>query len=106
MGREITLSGGEITLLKRIGLSGGQMSGKLLVNDVEKEEVGEFLETLIGLLDQDYIVSNKVNIRKMEDVERATFRANPTHIVELRDAVHPSRRRERERSERRRPRRG
>lgn len=106
MAREITLSGGEITLLKRIGLSGGQMSGRLLVNDVEKEEIGEFLETLVGLIDQDYIVSNKVNIRKIEDVERAFFRANPTHIVELRDAIHPSRRREQERSQRRRPRRG
>ena len=100
MSREINLTGGEITLLKRIGLSGGQVSGRLLVMDVEKEEVGEFLDTLLGLIDQGYLLSNKVNLRLIEDVERASFRANPVCVVELRDAINPSRRRERERTER------
>ena len=98
MGQEITLSGGQMTLLKRIGLSGGQVYGKLLVSDVEKTETAEFLETLLELIDEGYILSNKVNIRLIEDVGRAFFRANPVHLVELRDAMHPSRKRERERS--------
>ena len=63
-------------------------------------ETGEFLDTLRGLMDQDYILSNKVNIRLMEDVEKAFFRVNPTHSKELQDAVNPSRKRERERAER------
>ena len=108
MGREITLTGGEISLLKQIGLSGGQSYGKLLVAGIDKADTGEFLETLLGLIDQDYIVSNRVNIRLIEDVEKAFFRVNPTHIVELRDAVHPSRKRDRDREReraRRRPRR-
>jgi hypothetical protein len=99
--REINLDGGEISLLKKIGLSGGQMNGKLLVDALEDDEKGEFLETLSGLIDQDYLMSNKVNIRSIEDVERASFRVNPTHAGDLRDAVHPARRRERERQEQR-----
>src|SRR5438105_6408147 len=97
MPRELTLDGGEITLLKRIGLSGGQTYGRLLVDDLEQEEIPIFLETLIGLLDQNYILTNKVNIRLIEDVEKAFFRVNPAFATDLRNAVHPARRRERER---------
>ena len=106
MPRELTLDGGEITLLKRIGLSGGQIYGRLLVDELEKEEIPPFLETLIGLLDQDYVLTNRVNIRLIEDVEKAFFRVNPAFAIALRDAVNPSRRRElerqRERTQRRR----
>src|SRR2546421_13080340 len=98
MGREIKLDGGEILVLKKIGLSGSPLFGKLLMDRIGEMETGEFLDTLRGLMDQDYILSNKVNIRLMEDVEKAFFRVNPTHSKELQEAVNPSRKRERERS--------
>jgi hypothetical protein len=100
MGREIKLDGGEISLLKKIGLSGSPLMGKLLLDRIEEMETGEFLDTLCGLIDLGYVVSNKVNIRLMEDVEKAFFRVNPTYSKDLQDAVNPSRRRERERSDR------
>ena len=49
MPRELTLDGGEITLLKRIGLSGGQIYGRLLVDDLEVGIAHESLETKIGM---------------------------------------------------------
>jgi hypothetical protein len=98
MARELTLDGGEITLLKRIGLSGGQIYGRLLVDDLEQEEIPIFLETLIGLIEQNYVLTNRVNIRLKEDVEKAFFRVNPAFSVALRDATNPARRRERERA--------
>ena len=97
MARELTLDGGEITILKRIGLSGGQTFGRLLTNDLEEEEIPIFLETLLGLIDQGYVLSNKVNIQVIEEVERAFFRVNPAFALALRDAINPARRRERER---------
>ena len=100
MGREIKLDGGEISILKKIGLSGAPLFGKLLIDRIEEMETGEFLDTLAGLIDQGYVVSNKVNVRVMADVEKAFFRVNPAHSKELQDAVNPSRKRERERSER------
>jgi hypothetical protein len=52
------------------------------------------------LIDQNYVLSNKVNVRTMEDVEKAFFRVNPAFSKELQEAVNPSRKRERERQER------
>ena len=98
MPREITLDGGEITLLKRIGLSGGQIFGRLLVDDLEQEEIPIFLETLVGLIEQNYVLTNRVNVRLIEDVQKAFFRVNPAFSVALRDATNPARRRERERA--------
>lgn len=100
MGREIKLDGGEISLLKKIGLSGSPLMGKLLLDRIEDMETGEFLDTLCGLIDLGYVLSNKVNIRLMADVEKAFFRVNPTYSKDLQDAVNPSRRRERERADR------
>ncbi|MEO5721575.1 MAG: hypothetical protein ABIR71_08910 [Chthoniobacterales bacterium] len=103
MAREIKLSGGEITVLKAIGTSGTQVAGKLLLQKVEDAEQAEFLDTLTGLIEQGYVVSNLVNLRRIEEVERAFLRVSPAHAKDLRDAVNPSRSREREsRRERRR----
>lgn len=100
MSREIKLSGGEISVLKNIGLSGAPLLGRLLIDRIEEMETGEFLDTLCGLIDQGYVLSNKVSIRMMPDVEKAFFRVNPAYSKDLQEAVNPSRRRERERSER------
>jgi hypothetical protein len=100
MGREIKLDGGEISILKKIGLSGSPLFGKLLIDRIEEMETGEFLDTLIGLIDLNYVISNKVNIRLIEDVEKAFFRVNPALSKDLQDAVNPSRKRERERQDR------
>jgi hypothetical protein len=100
MSGEIRLNGGEIMLLKKIGLSGAPLFGKLLVDRIEEMETGEFLDTLCGLIDLGYVISNKVNIRLMADVEKAFFRVNPAHSKDLQEAVHPAKKRERERQER------
>ena len=100
MGRDIKLDGGEISILKKIGLSGSPLMGKLLIDRIEEMETGEFIDSLCGLIDLGYVLSNKVNIRLMEDVEKASFRTNPAFSKDLQDAVNPSRRRERERQER------
>jgi hypothetical protein len=100
MSREIKLDGGEISVLKQIGLSGAPLFGKLLIDRIEEMETGEFLDTLSGLMDQGYVVSDKVAVRTIEDVQKASFRVNAAHSKDLQDAVNPSRRRERERQER------
>ena len=95
------MNGGEITLLKGLGLAGTPVHGKMLVERVSGMEDAEFLDTLNGLLDQGYVLSSKVNVMKMEDVERAYFRTNPSYSHDLRDAMNPSRRTERRRQRRR-----
>ena len=102
MAREINLDGGEISLLKKIGLSGSQVYGKMLIDRVEGMETAEFLDTLTSLIDQGFVLSNKVNIRLIEDAERAFFRVNAAYAKDLREAVNPGRKRDRERAERQR----
>jgi hypothetical protein len=100
--REMKLSGGEITLLKALGLSGTPVQGKQLIARAGELEPAEFLDTLDGLVSAGYVISNKVNIRLMEDVEHAFFRVNASYARDLRDAINPSRRREQDRPRRRR----
>ena len=102
MKREINLSGGEITLLKTLGLSGTPFYGKLLVDHVAEMEQAEVLDDLVGLIELGYILADKVNIRTMEDVERAVFRVNASYARDLKDAIQPGRRREKEQRRRRR----
>jgi hypothetical protein len=102
MHREINLSGGEISILKTIGLSGAPVYGKLLVERIAEMETAEFLDELNGLISLGYVLSDKVNIRTMEDLERAVFRVNASYAHDLREAIQPGRRRERERRRRRR----
>jgi hypothetical protein len=98
---EISLNGGEITILKTLGLSGSSMGGEQLVERVQEMDGAEFLDTLGGLLSMDYVLSNKVNIRTMDDVKKATFRVSPAHSKDLREAVYPSRKKPETRRRRR-----
>jgi hypothetical protein len=102
VGHEIQLNGGEITILKAIGLTGGAMGGKFLLDRMEEVEVGEFIDTIGGLVAMGYLLATKVNIRTLEDVERASFRVNPSYVHDLKDALDPSRRREATKQRRRR----
>ena len=102
MQREINLSGGEISLLKALGLSGSPIFGRLLVAKVGEMETAEFLDDLNGLISLGYVLADKVNVRTMEDVERTVFRVNASYARDLRDAIHPGRRREPEQRRRRR----
>ena len=101
MHREINLSGGEISLLKTIGLSGAPSYGKLLVDHVGEIEQAEFLDDLNGLIELGYVLADKVSIRTIEDVQRTVFRVNASYARDLKEALHPGRR-EPERRRRRR----
>ena len=97
---DIKLNGGEITMIKGIGLSGGGINGRMLF-DRSGMEVAEFLDTLSGLLDMEYMLANKVNVQYMEDVERAGFRVNPSYARDLKSAMRPQRKEKEERRRRR-----
>ena len=100
MEREIKLDGGEITILKTLGLTGAPMPGKLLLDRMGEMETAEFVDTLSGLISLGYVLSDKVNVRLVEDVERSSFRVNPSYSRDLNDALHPNRRRQEDRDRR------
>jgi len=88
---EISLSGGEISILKTIGLGGGRMPGTQLADRMEHLEPAELLDALEGLMALDYVLADRVQVRTMDAVKTANFRVNPAHARELREAVYPSR---------------
>lgn len=90
MSREIKLDGGEISVLKALGLSGTQLQGRLLLERVEEMEIAEFLDTLSGLIALGYVLASKVNVRTVEDVERSFLRVNPSYSRDLKDALNPN----------------
>jgi hypothetical protein len=102
MRREIHLSGGEITLLKTLGASGTPTPGQQLLEHIGDLETAELLDALNGLITMGYVLSSKLNIGSIEDVMRATFRVNASYARDLRDAISPGRRRDQDRSRRRR----
>lgn len=103
MAREIKLNGGEITIVKAIGFGGTQLYGKLLLDRMGDDIIeAELLDTIGGLMSMGYLLSNKVNVRTMDEVQRAFFRINPVYARDLKDAMNPSRGRERQRERRER----
>ena len=78
------------------------MGGKFLLERIEEVEAGEFIDTLDGLVAMGYLLATKVNVKTLEDVERTSFRVNPSYAHDLKDALDPSRRREATKQRRRR----
>jgi len=99
--REIKLDGGEITVVKALGLSGTPIKGKMLLEKVELEPA-ELVDTLSGLIELGYVLSSKVNVQNTDDIERSAFRVNPSYSRDLKDALTPGGRRREERSRRHR----
>lgn len=100
MSREIKLDGGEITVLKTLGLSGTQLQGEILLERMEGMESGEVIDTINGLIELGYVLSSKVNLRSVEDVQRTLLRVNPSYSRDLKDALNPSRGRDERRAQR------
>ena len=90
---EINLNGGEISIVKTIGLGGTSISGAQLLERIDMEEA-ELIDALEGLIVLGYVQANRIGIRTIDAVRGARFRVSQAHARELRDAVYPSRRKE------------
>lgn len=91
MGREISLSGGDISILKALGMSGASVDGSTLVERLGDMEAAELIDSLQGLMMFDYVLSDIQTFRKIEDVEKANFKANAAFLKDLREAITPGR---------------
>lgn len=65
-----------------------------MVERIGEMEEAEFLDEFGGLVPLGYVLSDKVNVRTMEDVERTVFRVNASYARDLKDALNPGRRKE------------
>lgn len=89
-GREINLDGGEISIIKALGVGSGEMSGEDLIAKLGGELVpAELIDTLKGLMTMGYVEADKNAFYDLEDLEQIHFRVNSGYSKDLREALDP-----------------
>jgi len=92
---DINLDGGEKAMIKAIGMGGTAISGKQLIATAVGMEEAEFVSTLKGLLNFGYVLADKQSFHDLKDVENAEFRVNAGYARDLKEALDPRLKRER-----------
>ena len=83
MAREICLSGGDVSVIKALGLSGSQMSGRNLIGRLAAMDGAEIVDTLSGLVQMDYVLCDVDKLRSVSDMEEAKFSINTAMLRDL-----------------------
>jgi hypothetical protein len=96
----IHLDGGEVMILKAVGLGGTVVSGDTLLERIHGLEEAEIMDTLRGLITFGYLMSDKRSLYDLKDVSIANFHVNSGYSRELKEAIDPRMRRKPQRSRR------
>jgi hypothetical protein len=89
MPRDIILDGAEISILKAIGIGGGEISGEQLVARVPHLDYAELVDTLKGMIAMGYVVSDKQSFRNSDELDMARLHVNSGYSRELKEAMDP-----------------
>src|SRR5438034_96089 len=87
--RELNLDGGEIALIKAIGLSGSEVSGEDLLKRCPDQTDAELIDTLKGLISLGYVECDGGSMHDIEAFKRYTFNVNSGYAKDLREALNP-----------------
>ena len=91
-GREINLDGGEITVIKALGVGSGEMSGEDLLQRVGGELIpAELIDTLKDLMMVGYVDADKSAFYNLDELKAIHFRVNSGYTKDLREALNPGR---------------
>jgi hypothetical protein len=88
---DIHLDGGEVTVLKAMGLGGTSIDGETLMERIRGLEEAELMDTLRGLIMLGYVNSDKRSLHNTDDVKIANFHVNSGYSRELKEAIDPRR---------------
>jgi hypothetical protein len=89
-GREINLDGGEISVIKALGVGSGEMNGEDLMARIGGDLVpAELMDTLKGLMAMGYVEADKNAFYNVEDLKAIHFRVNSGYSKDLREALNP-----------------
>ena len=83
------MSGGDVSVLKALGLSGGVVAGKTLMDRLGGMEAVEIADAVEGLMALDYVLCDLDAIKNADDLRRASFNVNTAMLRELREALAP-----------------
>ena len=90
MSRDLNLDGGEISVLKALGIGGSGLSGEDLLARVADLEIAELIDTLQGLMMMGYVTADKQSFHSREELSKLHFQVNSGYSKDLKEAVDPS----------------
>ena len=90
MAHEIQLDGAEISVLKAIGIGGGEVDGATLLQRCKGLDMNALIDTLKGLIDVGYVDADVNSFYSKQEVERANFRVNSGWSKDLDEAIDPT----------------
>jgi hypothetical protein len=88
--KELNLDGGEIAIIKAIGLSGTDIKGDDLFERVGNLGATELIDTLKGLISCGFVEADKSNFYDEEDMRTVFFHVNSGYAKELKEAMDPN----------------
>lgn len=87
MAHEISLSGGDITVIKAIGISGSAIPGEVLLGRCAGLEEAEVIEALQDLIAIGYVVADSESFHSSTDIAKIEFRVNSSYSRDLKEAL-------------------
>ena len=87
--RELNLDGGEISVIKAIGLSGSEVSGEELMKRCPELVPAELIDTLQGLIQLGYVEADPSHFHDAEDLKRVSLHVNSGYAKDLRESFNP-----------------
>ena len=89
-GREINLDGGEISIIKALGLSSAEMVGEDLMAKVSADLLpAEIIDTVKGLISQGYVDCDKSSFYNLDEFKVVHFQVNSGYAKDLRESLDP-----------------
>lgn len=90
MAHEIQLDGAEISVIKAIGIGGGEVDGGTLMQRTKGLDLNALIDTLKGLIDVGYVDGGSSAFSTQEELEKAAFRVNSGWAKDLLEALDPT----------------
>jgi hypothetical protein len=88
--REINLDGGEVSIIKALGVSSTETLGSDLLERLSAElSEAEVMDTVKGLMAMGYVDADKSGFYKVEDMKPIYFRINSGYSKDLKDSLAP-----------------
>jgi hypothetical protein len=85
----ISLDGGEISILKALGFGGGDCAGETLMERVPDLAIAEVIDALSGMVMMGYVVSDRSSFNNSEEFKKTNFHVNSGYARELKDSLDP-----------------
>lgn len=86
----MNLDGGEISVLKALGLGGSGLVGADLLERVADLDSAELIDTLQGLMMMGYVVADKQAFHSVDELRKIHFQVNSGYSKDIKEALDPN----------------